>query len=171
MRFVTFTQAEWGAAPAATNAAATLARRFTALYPYGASVGGPYRIRLTSARAVERFLPQSGTPAALRRNWTNPMTTEAGSLAGEVFALRFNLDFSAKGYLPMGFANLKIAPGHKLEGRTVREVYRLANETLGGNRAALPAGCSTADFTGVLAGINSNFIGGQDRGWLIPLAP
>ena len=164
----TFAQAEWGAAPSGTNAAARLALNFVRVYPFGVSIGDRYKLKFTSALAVQRFLPAGGAPVVLRANASNPTRALGGSLSGEVLALRFNLDFSQRGLLPTGLGNLRIAPGNRFAGTTVRDLHRLANTVLGGNARALPAGRTLADLRDTLARINSNFVDGIDRGWLIP---
>jgi hypothetical protein len=137
------------------------------IYRKGLIVGGTYKIKLTSQRATDQFLPASGAPATLRRSYGNPLITEAGAFAGEVVALKINLDFSAAKILPPGLNKLKIAPGNKLAGRNVGEILTLANQVLGGRLAALPDGCTLEDLYHVVTSINGNFVNGGDLGFLV----
>jgi hypothetical protein len=167
LQYVTGTPADWGATARPNNAAALLFRRWGSIYRKGLIVGGTYKIKLTSQRATDEFLPASGAPAPLRKHYGNPLTTEAGAFAGEVVALKINLDFSGAKILPPGLTKLKIAPGNKLAGRNVGEILTLANQVLGGRLVALPAGCSLEDLYNVVASINANFANGGDLGFLV----
>jgi hypothetical protein len=82
-----------------------------------------------------------------------------------VLTLRLTVDFSNKGYIPPGLANLKVAPGYPLAGSTVAQVLSTVNAVLGGG--ALPAGQTVSSLNNLLSLINRNYDGGlQDLGVL-----
>ena len=61
------------------------------------------------------------------------------------------------------------APGNTLAGQTVMQVLALANQVLGGNTAALPAGVSLSMLNDVMTRINENFDNGTtNNGFLVP---
>ena len=164
--FTTFTQGGWGAPPSGNNPGALLLANFGNVYPGGAvTIGGTRTLTFTSARAIEVFLPQGGTAAALRFSATNP-TGKLTVLAGQVLALRLSVDFSNAGILRGGLANLEMVSG-TLAGYTVGQILALANAVLGGTPGALPAGVSIADVNSACDAINRNFDNGTtDLGYL-----
>jgi hypothetical protein len=170
LAFRTYTQGGWGASPNGNNIASTLAAKFPTLYSRGLIIGGTYTIKCTSAYAVQIALPMGGTPGPLKKSYINPtVNTEAGVFAGQVAALKLNVDFSNAGVLPKGLASLKVAPGNKMAGQTVAQVLSVAHKVLGGTTSALPSGCSISDLSSLVDAINNNFDNGiQDLGLLNP---
>jgi hypothetical protein len=170
LHYVSYTQWDWGGPAAPGNAASMLLTKFYLCYNSRGTIVGTLRyLRFTTPRAIARFLPAAGRPGVLRYSRMHPHTTEAGPLAGHTLALRLNVDFSAKGLIPPGLGALKVAPGHKLSGRTVAEVLAVANAVLGEGTVALPAGCTLPELNEAVARINDNFGGGdRDRGFLLP---
>jgi hypothetical protein len=164
--FTTYTMGGWGAAPSGNNPGWLLATNFTKVYPSGyVQIGGTKYAKFTSAKAIENFLPSTGTPAALKKSCTNPADTES-ILAGQILALRLNVDFSAKGIKPVGLGNAKINSG-PWAGKTVLQFLALANSYLGG--AALPAGITYSLITETADKINNNYNDGiQNGGFLTP---
>lgn len=161
--YKTFTQGGWGAKPSGNNPGKFLSNNFASVYPNDLRIGGTKTIKLTSARAIERFLPQGGTPAKLTHSYTDP-TSSITVFAGQVLALQLNVDFSAKGLTRAGLGNLIVVSG-ELEGATVNEVLELANRVLGGG--TLPWGLSISELNNVVSKINENFDGGsQNNGYL-----
>jgi hypothetical protein len=96
--FCTFTQGGWGNTPAGHNPGSILAANFATVYPGGVTIGGIKTLKFTSALAVRNFLPQGGTPKALTASAVNP-TGKITVFAGQVLALRINVDFGAAGVL------------------------------------------------------------------------
>jgi hypothetical protein len=162
--YKTFTQGGWGAKPSGNNPGKFLSDKFNQAYPAGfVQIGGVKTLKFTSAYAIEKFLPQGGTPARLTSSLVNP-TSQLSVLAGQVLALQLNVDFSIKGYTRAGLANLTVVSG-ELEGSTVSQVLALANSVLGGG--ALPSGVSLSDLNNIVSKINENFDGGtQNNGYL-----
>jgi Putative Ig domain len=156
--YKTFTQGGWGATPSGSNPGALLSAKFSTVYPGGSvAIGGTYKLTFTSASAIANFLPQGSTAGKLTSNATNPTTSSAGVLAGQVLALQLSVDFSNKGVTPTGLANLKVVSG-PAAGLTVAQVLSTTNSILGG--AALPSGFTYADVVDILDQINNAFDGG-----------
>lgn len=161
----TYTQGGWGATPSGTNPGALLQAKFSSVYSTGkVQIGGLKKLTFTSAAAIAAFLPQGGTASKLTADATNPTSTSAGVLAGQVLALQLSVDFSNKGFLPAGLGSLKVASGD-LAGQTVTQVLATANAVLGG--AALPSGLTYSELNAVVDAINNNFDNGsQNLGFL-----
>ncbi|HEV8540794.1 MAG TPA: hypothetical protein VGR78_00240, partial [Verrucomicrobiae bacterium] len=160
-QFITYTQSNgWGLDPSGNNPGALLAANFSAVYPGGSVViGGMKTLTFDTPAAIAIFLPQTAAPNKLTASATDPTSSPAGSLAGEVLALKFNVDFSNKGILPTGFANLKVTTGYKMAGQTISAVLAAANTALGGG--ALPSGVTSyADLANLLNLINGDFLNG-----------
>jgi len=163
--FTTYTQGGWGTRPNGNNPGSVLLANFARVYPGGSvSIGGTLKPTFTSAVAIEGFLPQGGTPAALLMSASNPTTSNAGVLAGQALSLQLGVDFSNSSVTKAGLGALKVVSG-KLAGQTVTQVLALANSVLGGG--ALPTGVSLSDLNGVLDSINQNYDNGtSNNGYL-----
>jgi hypothetical protein len=157
--FKTYTIGGWGAKPSGNNPGKFLADNFATVYPTGVIVGGTKTLKLTSASAVEKFLPQTGSPAKLTQNYINP-TWNVSSFAGQVLALKLNVDFSAASLTRQGLGSLTVVSG-ELGGKTVTQVLTLANTVLGGG--SLPSGLSLSELHEIVTKINENFDGGTDN--------
>ena len=157
--FKTFTIGGWGAKPSGNNPGKFLADNFATVYTAGVTVGGTKTLKLTSASAVEKFLPQTGSPAKLTQNYINP-TWNVSSFAGQVLALKLNVDFSAAGLTRQGLDHSTVVSG-ELGGKTVTQVLTLANTVLGGG--SLPSGLSLSELHDIVTKINENFDGGDDN--------
>jgi uncharacterized protein (DUF2141 family) len=171
--FTTYTQGGWGACARGRNPGWLLKTYFSTVYPSGCVFVGrsssSYYLKFTSAGAITAFLPQGGTPSVLKANATNPVGSAAGVFAGQVLALRLSVDFSAKGIFKTGLGSLKyVGPGDAaLRNLTVNQLLTLANEVLGGNTGALPAGTTISELNTVIDNINNNFDGGtKNLGYL-----
>jgi hypothetical protein len=58
-----------------------------------------FSIRFIAPDTVSNFFVQTGAPATLNADLLDTTTSSAGQFAGEVLALRMNVDFSAAGQL------------------------------------------------------------------------
>jgi uncharacterized repeat protein (TIGR01451 family) len=158
--FTTYTQGGWGAKPAGGNPGAVLKANFAAVYGNaGVTIGGSYTLTFTGQPAVEKFLPQGGTPGVLNATAVDPTKSSANVFGGQVLALELSVDFSNKGITRGGLANLHVTSG-PLAGSTVGQVLALANQVLGGSTSALPAGMTVSDLNNVVDNINNAFDGG-----------
>jgi hypothetical protein len=138
--FVTFDESAW------TNTSAgitLLSSDFTSVYPSSVvTVGLPitgFTMRFDQPSPVLLYLPAIGSLGALTSNVLDPFTTPAGTFAGDVLALEFNVDFSNAGLLahPAGtpFGNLTLqnfSSQPALNGLTVSQFLADANTCLGG---------------------------------------
>ena len=169
--FLTLTQGGWGSKPSANNPGGLLADHFTTVYGtagvvIGDSVapgvpGSGRWIKLTSASAIEAFLPQGGKPVSLTSSAVDP-TGRISVLVGQLLALQLNVDFSARGITRLGLGNQVLVSG-PLAGWTVNMVLDAGNLALGGSSDALPL----SELTDVMMRINQNYDGATvDNGYL-----
>jgi hypothetical protein len=122
--YCTFTMGGWGSTCPEAQQGDSLSTQpgcirdhyFSDVFPEGVVIGDPegpgsgtnwYSALWTTASAVEAFLPAGKTPSALTADLTDPVTTPAGVLAGQLLALRMNVEFSCEGI----FADLDLLPG------------------------------------------------------------
>lgn len=105
----------------------------------------------TSVNAVTNFLPAMGTPGALLGQYTNPLTTPAGVLAGQTLALKLNIAISNEAY---GYKldDLIVTEG-VCKDKTVSEIQNVADQLLSGMTASL----SYSDLNKCVEKINLNF--------------
>lgn len=108
----------------------------------------------TNADAVVAFLPAGGTPDALQGQYVNPLTTEAGTLAGQTLALKLNATASGEvcGHM---LGDMLVIKG-LCENKTVYEVLDLSDRALAGEEISL----SYSDLNKCAEGINLNFHNG-----------
>ncbi|MCE5239351.1 MSCRAMM family adhesin SdrC [bacterium] len=164
--WATFTQGGWGAKPAGNNPGMLLHTNWDTVYgAAGLTVGsGEYTITFTSAWAVTNFLPSGGTPRPLGRDYVDPKgKTTAGVLAGQVVAMKLNVDFSANGFTAPGLGALKIQSG-AYAGWTVSQLLGLAQAVLGGDTSGLLG--SVADLNSACTAVNEAFNDGTVNGFL-----
>ena len=181
--FCTFTQGAWGndctaEDPLSLQAGCILDRYFSQVFPNGsvgigdtAGVGGGlpklYAAVWTNADAVQAFLPAGGTSGMLTSDATNPVGTNAGVLAGQLLALRLNVEFSCAGVFKDAglepvtncYRGLVIpASCGKFAGMTVEQFLAVANEAVGGKKSALnPYGATLADLNVTASCLNMLF--------------
>lgn len=156
--YMTFTQGGWGS-PSNSGPGKIRDMYFDNVFPSGLIVGSNFKITLSSATAVKNFLPQGGTAGALTQNHNNPTTTSAGVLAGQIVALKLNVNYSAAGYIgsnsiPLG--NLVIATG-PFTGYTVNNFLAFAEQVLGGGNLN---GFTFSQVNDAATAINENFVDG-----------
>lgn len=156
----TFTQNEYGDGSSAGGAVVGL--NFSATFGgAGLTIGGANTIEFTNANAVFAYLPQTGPAGVLTGSLSDPITSSAGELGGEVLALQLNVDFSAANVLPstadlgsLYFCNFTAVPS--LNGQTVGGFLDAANVLLGGGGGSL----SPSVTASVAAAVNSAFVDG-----------
>ena len=155
----TAAQNSWG--DPTSIVASLLGANFTSVFGASIVIGGTITATFTDALAVLNYLPATGPAGPLIGNVQDPSTTSSGELAGEVLALKLNVDFSAASVLtsavPLGnlrICNFSLLPA--INGQTVSQFLATANILLGGGAA--PFGPSSAASVARL--INSAFVGG-----------
>ncbi len=163
--YTTFTQGGWG------NKCGTPGKirdsYFSAVFPNGFTLGGTYKLTLSTAAKVRDFLPQGGTAAAFTKNYSDVTSTSAGVLAGQLVALKMNVAYNNAGKLgsnPTHLADLQIATG-PFAGKTVNEFLTLAETAIGGGSLN---GFTFSQFNDAATAINENFDNGTvDKGFLV----
>jgi hypothetical protein len=173
--WITYTQAEWSKHPDPhnTNAGALLTSNFASVYPGPAyvTIGTPaLKLTFTTVDAIQRFLPAGGKPAALDATATNPNKSKGGMLAGQVLALKINVDFASSGLLGTNLSYLRVVDG-RLAGWTVQDVLAFGNQALGGGGLTKNSVTLTSfdELEDIITNINENFDGGTvDSGFVLP---
>jgi len=179
--FCTYTQGGWGSGcpdsqkqlMSSTQPGCMRDHYFAEVFPNGVVIGDPdgpdgdnfYAAKWTTAAAVEAFLPGTSTPGKLTRDLTNPTTTPAGVLAGQILALRLNVEFSCAGiFLDLGlpgvcFSSFVIPDSCGLfAGLTVTRFLAIADSAVGGKLQALvPFGASLSDVNKTADCLNEMF--------------
>lgn len=156
----TFTQLAHGDPSSAAGAMVGL--NFNTIYGgSGLTIGGTRTLQFTNANAVFAYLPATGPAGVLSGSLTDPITSAAGELGGELLALQLNVDFSAANALPsvvdlgsLLFCNFSAVP--TLNGQTVSAFLVAAKSLLGGDGGTL----SPSMTASVAAAVNSAFIDG-----------
>lgn len=167
----TYGQETWGDIPNGSNPAQLLRDKFTLLYPAGATIGATRSAKFSSALAVQNFLPAAGAPDVFNATLLlNPLSTSAGSFAGQVLALKFNVDMDDSGFtagtLPTAFGDLYVngTGDPAVDGMKVRDILAIANQVIGG----VPVVGYTASSLDALAtNLNFAFDGGTPSAWAI----
>ncbi|MEN6548816.1 MAG: SdrD B-like domain-containing protein [Armatimonadia bacterium] len=158
---VTYTQGGWSG-----NTTKQLRNRFADVYPEGLMLGSNHWLRFDGGDEIRSFLPQGGPVGTLINNYDPPKKrTEAGAFAGQVLALRLNVDYSDAGLLPAGLAGLKITQG-TFEGWTVGDLLNFAEEVLGGDSDDMTY--TFSELSDACTAINENYCDGADKGYLEP---
>ncbi len=165
----TQTPGGWGAPAAGNNAGSLRDLYFDSIFPDGLIVGCTegFYVKLTSAAAVEAFLPSGGKPGAIEQNYTNPNNKELkNSLVSHAVALTLSLhfdhyleDFGEAEYL---LCDLRICSG-KFVGKKTQAILNGVNNIIGGCDINL----TVNEAHELVTNINENFIdGGIDNGYL-----
>lgn len=170
--FQTFTQGGWGSRAHGNNPGVYRDANFSSAFPDGVVIGLPganYLTTFTSAGAVENFLPTGSTPLPFTQDHLDPITTEAGVLAGQVLALTLNVvfDLADVNFAP-SVDNLKNYIIHdstiSCDGMTVQEVLDEANSILGGSGSDL----TPSQINECASWVNEKFDGGRGEDGLVP---
>jgi hypothetical protein len=163
----TQTQGGWGTSDHGDNPGAYRDANFDGAFPDGVMIGieGEWRALFETSSDVEAFLPQGGEAAPLGQNYLNPLTTDAGVLAGQALSLKLSLGFDA--YDPdfsgsdTPLSVLVLNTGY-CEGMSVQQVMHEADLVLAGMGTFTPY-----EINECLDLINNNFVDGTtDRGYL-----
>jgi hypothetical protein len=166
----TQTQGGWGSNCHGGNPGCLRDTYFPTAFPAGLTIGGGFTVHFTSAAAVRDFLPAGSTPDILTANYTNPLSTEAGVFAGQVTALALSAGFADAGVPGFGDLRHLIIKSAVHEGSgafagvSIGQLLAIANQVLGGDLSALPAGISVSDLNDVVDALNNNFDNGTLSG-------
>ncbi len=161
--FTTVTQGGWGAKAAGNNWGTYRDRNFAGAFSSGLTIGAGTRfLKLTSAKAVENFLPSGGTPRALDAGTlTNPTEKSyANTLAGQVVALTLSVTFdrydAAFSSSDTQLGDLLVVSG-TFAGMSVNQVLIEANQVLGG----VSNSYTPEQLNAIVSSINENYDNGK----------
>ena len=160
----TFTQGGYGAVPSGNNPGKYVALNFANAFPNGLVIGSKNTLTLTSAQAVENFLPSGGPSRTLASGNTINPTTLGNTLAGQLVAATLSLAFDAYdanfAASTQGLVNryCNFAPFY---GYSITQLVAEANQAIGGNSAPK----SLSDYNMALTKFNENYDNGTiDKG-------
>jgi hypothetical protein len=117
-------------------------------------------LSLTSAKAVDDFLPSGSTPRALDKSYVNPGQTYQNVFAGQVVALTLNVRFDE---WDANFSSNTIKLGDLIvnsetfAGWIVYQVLAEANKVLAGEASMY----SASELNAIVDAINNNYDGGK----------
>jgi hypothetical protein len=160
----TFTQGGYGSAPNGNNPGMYVSKNFAGAFPNGLVIGSKNTLTLTSAQAVENFLPSGGPSRVLAAGNTINPTTLGNTLAGQLVAATLSVTFDAydanfaasSQSLSSRYCNF--APFY---GYSVTQLIAEANQAIGGNSAPK----SLTDYNMALTKLNENYDNGNmDKG-------
>ncbi|MDO8486272.1 MAG: hypothetical protein Q7S77_01055 [Candidatus Staskawiczbacteria bacterium] len=156
----TQTQGGWGAGAHGNNPATYRDANFTGAFPSGVTIGNTdgFTALFTSASAIESFLPAGSTAGSFTQNYTDPVVTSAGVLAGQTLALALNIGFDNYdpnfGANTMPLADWEVVDGPAYcNGMTVQHIFDEANKVLAG----APSSFSASEANNCTDYINNKF--------------
>ncbi|MCU4166637.1 hypothetical protein [Carboxylicivirga caseinilyticus] len=163
--FRTQTPGGWGAPASGNNPGMYRDLNFDNAFPNGLVVGGDYTLTLTSAAAVEAFLPSGGKPLPLMQDYIDPNSkTLKNTFAGHVVALTLSTVFDAYdenfSAANEDLGDLIIADGSVFDGMTVQDILDEANVVLGGGASSY----SVSQLSELLTKINEYYVDGEWTG-------
>lgn len=159
-QFRTQTQGGWGSPGNGNSPGAYRNAHFAAAFPNGLEIGCTNKLRLTSAAAVQAFLPSGTTARALNAGTiVNPGQSYKNVLAGQLVALTLSVRFDAMdpafGASSMGLGSAIIQSG-TFQGYTVQELLYAANQFIGG----CPSAFTASQLNAALSAVNECFVDG-----------
>jgi len=141
---VTYTQADWGDIPNGSNIASTLVANYNDVYASTFDVFAlgdlaGYLVTFNGYDTLLVFLPQVGPVGPFDSSLMDPLSSSAGAFAGDVAALKLNVDFSDAGVITgtsaarLGDLTLSnLTTTTDLNGRSVRQALAAMNSALAG---------------------------------------
>jgi SprB repeat len=158
--FTTVTMGGYGASCSGGNWGCYVVNNFTTAFPNGVQIGSNGRfVKLTSAKAVDTYLPASGASGVLAVGTATNPASPKNTLAGQAMALTLSIGFdNAKPSFSTSTSSLSglILSSGACAGMSVAQVLAEANKVLGG----MASNYSASTMTSVLDVINRNYDNG-----------
>ena len=165
----TQTMGGWGSPGNGNNPGAYRDAHFDAAFPNGLTIGCDNTLTLTSAEAVEEFLPSGGQSQQLPEGSMTDPGNYNNNLAGQLVALTLSVgfdlndaDFGTGGLLADAVLN-----NGTFEGWMVQQLLDEANQFIGGCGSTYTA----QQLGGALAMVNENFVDGDTNEGNVDCAP
>ena len=161
--FRTQTQGGWGQPANGNNNGAYRNANFAAAFPEGLTIGCAegFTLSLSSASAVQNFLPSGGQSNVFSENLIDPTGNE-GAFTGNLTALTISVVFDNydANFAPNSDYALEdlIVQSGIFTGFTVGEILAIANDVIGGCSNAY----ATNQLNTVVDGINNAYVDGND---------
>lgn len=168
--FRTQTQGGWGTVAHGNNPGTYRNSNFAEAFPNGLIIGlvsGNHAL-FSTTKSIENFLPQGKTPSFLMESYTDPLSTSAGVLGGQVTALSLSVGFDLFdpdfGESETNLRDLKVADTEStFYGMTVAQILEIANAFLSSGTGTY----SATQINEVVSKINENYVDGKkDNGFL-----
>ncbi|MDQ3100609.1 MAG: T9SS type A sorting domain-containing protein [Bacteroidota bacterium] len=164
----TQTMGGWGAPANGNNPGVYRDAYFDAAFPAGLTIGCDNTLMLTSAEAVEEFLPSGGQPQQLDGNMTDPGNYN-NTLAGQLVALTLSVGFDANDddFGSGGLLSNAVINNGMFEDWTVQQLLDEANAFIGGCTSSYTA----SELNEALSMVNENFVDGDTNEGNVDCAP
>ena len=161
-QYRTQTPGGWGSPANGNNPGTYRDAHFDEVFPNGLSIGCNNSLTLTSASAVEAFLPSGGQPAVLPNGQMTDPSNYNNTLASHLVSLKLSIAFDQAdpnfGASLLALGDLEVSSG-AFVGFTVSEIITIADQVIGGCSSLYTA----SQLTGILSSINENFVDGDQN--------
>ncbi len=152
----------WGAPANGNNPGAYRDANFDAAFPNGLTIGCNNTLTLTSAQAVQQFLPSGGPSAILPAGSMIDPQSYPNTFASQLIGITLSLGFDAYdpnfGASDFALADVVYAEG-LFAGMTLAEVVQIANEVVGGCNSNY----SISQLNEALTTANENYVDGTQN--------
>ena len=153
----------WGAPANGNNPGAYRDANFDAAFPNGLTIGcGANTLTLTSAAAVEAWLPSGGSPGILPAGSTVDPTAYTNTFASQLVGITLSLGFDAYdpsfGQSDFALSDVIYTSG-SFAGMSLSDVVAIANEVIGGCSSAY----SVSQLNTALTTANENYVDGTQN--------
>jgi hypothetical protein len=105
---------------------------FSGVITLGNASSGGKTVKFTSALAIDKFLPASGTAGIFNVNLINPLTTSAGVFAGQLLTAMLNQVFSGNSFSSVFFSTTCTQVAPVIQGLSVAQVIYISNQVIAG---------------------------------------
>ncbi len=161
-QYRTQTPGGWGSPANGNNPGSYRDAHFDEVFPNGLSIGCNNSLTLTSASAVQAFLPSGGQPALLPNGQMIDPSNFNNTFASHLVSLKLSVAFDQAdpnfGASPLSLGDLEVSSGGFV-GFTVSEIITIADQVIGGCSSLYTA----SQLTGILSNINENFVDGDQN--------
>lgn len=152
----------WGAPANGNNPGAYRDAHFDAAFPNGLTIGCEHTLTLSSAAAVQTFLPSGGPSDILPEGSLIDPTSLSNTLASQLIGITLSLGFDAYdpnfGASEFALGDVVYAEG-TFAGMSLAEVVQIANEVIGGCNADY----SLEQLNSALTTANENYVDGTQN--------
>ncbi len=161
-QYRTQTPGGWGSPANGNNPGVYRDAYFDEAFPNGLSIGCDNGLILSTASAVEAFLPSGGQPAVLPNGQLSNPSNYNNTFASHLISLKLSVAFDQLdinfGASPLALGDLEVSSG-SFSGFTVAEIIAIADQVIGGCSSIF----TPSQLTGILSSINENYVDGDQN--------